>query len=166
LKPAVGHYEAKLAMQVHIEIRDSVENSVARVQRFLAVPDHSVSGAATESMVRIIRTQRIGNSLFRPEFNGTFTSTPYGCSLQGDFRLSHRASGIMKAWFSGVGVLVIIAAGIGVQSGYHEWWQVPLVGVAVLLGGVLFLWFARFYYRRDRDWIMQQLQSLLESENT
>lgn len=64
----------------------------------------------------------------------------------------------MKAWFSGVGVLVVIAGGIGIQSGYRQWWQVPLGVVALLLGGALFLWFARFYYRRDKDWIVQQLR--------
>ena len=77
---------------MQVQIRDSIDNAVARLQLFLATSDHSVSGVASESVVRIIRTQRIGNSLFRPEFNGTFTSTPDGCTVRGTFRLSHRAS--------------------------------------------------------------------------
>jgi hypothetical protein len=152
-------------MQVHIEIRSNIESSVARVQHFLAAANDSVSGAASESMVRIIRIQRNGNSIFRPEFNGTFTPTADGCKLHGDFRLSRRASGILKAWFSGVGVLVIIAAGIGIQSGYREWWQVPLGGVGILLAGFLFLLFAKFYYRGDEEWTAQQLGSLLGGGN-
>lgn len=148
-------------MQVHIEIRNNVESSVARVQHFLAAGDHSVSGAASESMVRIIRTQRIGNSIFRPEFNGTFNSTPDGCNLHGGFRLSHKASGFIKAWLSGVGVLVVCAAGIGIWSGYSEWWQVPLGGVGVLLVGLLLLLFSKYFYRGDEDWIAQQLRNLL-----
>jgi hypothetical protein len=145
-------------MQVHIEISDSVENSIARLQRFLVATDNSVSGAASGSMVRIIRIQRISNSIFRPEFNGTFTPTAGGCNLHGNLRLSDRASGLLKAWFLGVGVLIIGAAVMGIRTGYSEWWQVPLGGIAVLLMGVLFLLFASYYYRGDKDWIVQQLQ--------
>jgi hypothetical protein len=148
-------------MKVHIEIRNGVESSVARVQHFLAAADHSVSGAASEAMVRIIRIQRIGNSIFRPEFNGTITSTPDGCILHGNFRLSDQASGIIKAWFWGVIVLIICAAGMGIRTGYSQWWQVPLGGVGVLLAGFLFLLFAKYFYRGDEDWIAQQLRSLL-----
>ena len=145
-------------MQVQMETNESVDNAVARLQRFIAAPENFVTGTASESAVKIMRTQRIANSLFRPEFNGTFTATPNGCTLNGDFRLSRRASGMMKAWFSAVAVLAIIAAGVGIQSGYPQWWQVPLGGVAVGLGGVLFLMFARFYYRKDKDWIFGQLE--------
>jgi hypothetical protein len=152
-------------MQVHIEIRNSVDISVARVRHFLAAADHSVSGAASESMVRIIRIQRFGNSIFRPEFNGKFSSTPDGCNLCGIFRLSDQASGFIKSWFLGVSVLIICAAGMGIRTGYSEWWQVPLGGVGVLLIGSLFLLFAKFYYRGDEDWIAQQLRSLLGSGN-
>ena len=152
-------------MQVHIEVRDSVENAVARVQRFLAAADHAVCGVAAESQVRIIRTQRIGNSLFRPEFHGTFTSTPDGCNLRGSFRLSDQASGIIKAWFLGVSVLVVGAAVVGIRTGYSEWWQVPLGGISVLLVGVLFLRFASYYYRGDKHWIVQQLRTQLGSDH-
>jgi hypothetical protein len=148
-------------MKVHIEIRNNVESSVARVQHFLAASDHSVAGAACESMVRIIRTQRIGNSIFRPEFNGTFNSTPDGCVLHGNIRLSDQASGIIKAWFWGVIALIIVSAGMGIRTGYSQWWQVPLGGVGVLLVGFLFLLFAKYFYRGDEDWIAQQLRSLL-----
>jgi len=164
--PTFGCTVQTLAMQVHIEIGDSVDNSVARVQRFLATADNSVSGTASESIVRIVRIQRIGNSIFRPEFNGVFTSTPDGCNLDGNFRLSNRASRLMKSWFAGVGVLVIAAAGMGMRAGYSKWWQVPLGGVGVLLVGVLFLLFASYYYRRDKDWIVQQLRTQLETCNT
>jgi hypothetical protein len=152
-------------MQVHIESRNSVEDSVDRVRRFLAAPDHSVSGAASESLVRIIRTQRIGNSIFRPDFNGTLTSTPNGCTLHGTFRLTDKASGYMKAWFSGVIVLIVLAAAMGIRTGYSQWWQVPLGGVSVLLIGVAFLLFANYYYRRDKGWIVQQLRTQLGSDD-
>jgi hypothetical protein len=152
-------------MQIQIEIRDSVEKSVARVQRFLATADNSVSGTASESMVRVVRIQRIGNSIFRPEFNGVFTSSPDGCNLDGNFRLSNRASRLMKGWFAGVGVLAIAAAGMGIRAGYSKWWQVPFGGIGVSLVGVLFLLFARYYYRRDTDWIVQQLRTQLGSDD-
>jgi len=153
-------------MQVHIEIRKSVNNSVVLVQQFLAAADHSVTGAASESMVKIIRIQRIGNSIFRPEFNGNFTPTPDGCILHGQFLLSRRASGFIKAWFLGVSVLIICAAAMGIRTGYSGWWQVPLGGVSVLLVGILFLLFAKYYYHRDEDWIVQQLRIQLGSGNT
>jgi hypothetical protein len=153
-------------MQVHIESSNSVNNSVALVRDFLAAADHSVSGAASESMVRIIRIQRIGNSIFRPEFNGSFSSTPDGCILHGQFRLSKQASGLIKSWFVGVSVLLIFAAVSGARTGYNGWWQVPLGGVSVLLVGFLFLLFAKYYYRDDEDWIVHQLRSQLESGST
>ena len=52
------------------EITDSVQNSVARLLRFLDAPERSVSGTASDSLVRIISTQRVGNSIFRPGLNG------------------------------------------------------------------------------------------------
>ena len=152
-------------MQVNIEITNTVDNAVARLQHFLAA-DRSISGTVSESTVRIIRTQSLGNSIFRPEFNGTFTSTPAGCSLHGDFRLSDQATGLMKAWFLGMSSLAIIAAVMGIRTGYSEWWAVPLGGLRVLLGGVLFVWFANYYYRADRDWIVQQLRTRLGTGNT
>lgn len=153
-------------MEVHIEIGDTVSNSVAQVQRFLAAANHSVLGAASESTVRIIRIQRIGNSIFRPEFNGTFTSTPDGCNLHGNFQLSDQASRFIKGWFAAVCVLIVCAAGMGISTGYREWWQVPLGGVGVLLVGILFLLFASYYYRHDKDWIVQQLRIQLENSYT
>jgi hypothetical protein len=54
---------------------------------------------------------------------------------------------------------------MGIRTGYSEWWQVPLGGVGVLFVGLLFLLFAKFYYRGDEDWIAQQLRSLLGSGN-
>jgi hypothetical protein len=153
-------------MHIHFEIRNSVDNSVARVQQFLAAADHSVSGVASESMIKIIRIQRFGNSMFRPEFTGKFTSTLDGCNLNGDFRLPQRASGFIKAWFLVVSGLIICAAAMGIQTGYSEWWQVPLGGVGVLFVGLLFLLFAKFYYRGDEDWITQQLRIQLESGDT
>jgi len=153
-------------MQVHIETRNSVNNSVALVQQFLAAAHQSVSGAASESMVRIIRIQRIGNSIFRPEFYGNFISTSNGCILHGQFRLSKQASGFITWWFLGVSFLTILAAAEGVRTGYSGWWQVPLGGVSVLLVGFLFLLFAKYYYRHDGDWIAQQLRILLGSGNT
>jgi hypothetical protein len=54
---------------------------------------------------------------------------------------------------------------MGIRTGYSEWWQVPLGGVGVLLVGILFLLFAKYYYRGDEAWIAQQLRNLHGSGN-
>ena len=151
-------------MQVNIETKDSVDRCVARLQHYLAAADrYTVSGTASASTVRIIRTQEFGNSIFRPEFDGAFVSTRDGCDLQGNFRLSDKAAGIKKAWFLSISIIVIFGAGMGIRAGYSDWWQLPLAGVGILLLGVLFFRFANYYYRGDKDWIVRQLRSLLAS---
>ena len=149
-------------MQLQIESQSRANDVVDKLQHWLTNPDNSVSGVASESTVRVIRTQSLGNSVFRPEFNGNITSAPVGCNLHGHFQFSSSASGILKAWFSGVGVLVIASAGMGIRTQYPEWWPVPVGGIGVLLFGVLFVWFSRHYYREDKDWIIEQLRIQLE----
>lgn len=150
-------------VQVEIETRHSINEALMRLNSFLAAEINFVSGDASKSGVRIIRIQEFGNSLFRPEFQGALIVTPNGCSLRGNFALSRRASGPFKSWFSAVCALIILSAGVGLQTGYAQWWQVPSVGACIMMGGIGFLLFAKRYYSSDQEWIVRKLRTELEA---
>jgi hypothetical protein len=136
--------------------------SIERLQRALSSStDASLRGNVSEYSVRLQRARRLSDSIFRPEFHGSFVTSPSGCQLEGEFRFSDQAKAVIWTWIACVAVLIGGSSVVGLRAGWSDWWRVPLGGLLILLGGMLFFVNAQLYYWRDRDWIIQRVSSAL-----
>lgn len=146
---------------IEIDSKLPVNEATQRLRHLLANMKDStgqfsvLSGHVTDSHLDMIRTERLANSVFRPQFAATLRRTESGTRLVGDFILSGKARSIVRVSFASVGVWLILSIIVAASSGQPILWYLPVVGGLVLVLGLLFLRFARTYYRDDEDWILR-----------
>jgi hypothetical protein len=122
----------------------------------------ALSGHVTQSGIEVMRTQRFGNSAFRPQFSGVVKSTSFGTSIVGSFGISKRAKSFMRRWFFSVGAWLIGTIIVAWTAHIPILWYLPLGGVALLAIGAAFLHFAKSYYREDQQWLLKLLSDALD----
>lgn len=122
----------------------------------------AAQGAIVDSTVTLTRIQRLGNSVFRPQFSGILVPTESGSVLRGDFRLPDSARSAIWIWFVAVGLWTCLSAVVWIRERFRDAWVLPLSGVAMAAFGLAFVCFAKRYYRSDRDWILRALKDELQ----
>jgi len=142
----------------------SIVEVTGRLQRLVGGESTVVSGRLVNSDLELVRTQRVGNSAFRPQFVGFVKQVAAGTVVIGDFNLSKRTKAFMRRWFLGVGVWVVCTLVVASTAHMPLLWLMPLAGAALFCLGAAFLRFARSYYRNDEDWLLTLLSDTLEAK--
>jgi hypothetical protein len=151
---------------VTIDSKFGSDEALKRLKNLLTglKESRSATGETSGSSIALMRSQRVGNSIFRPQFYGEVSSGETECSLNGEFRLSRTAKTFARGWFGFVGVWTMLTSALAIQSTEPYSWVLPLAGVVLLGIGVLFLWFAQRYYESDKDWILRILSDELRTK--
>ena len=66
-----------------------------------------LTGRVGQSDIEMMRTQRSGNSAFRPQFIGSVKSTATGSVIVGSFGMSLKTKSFMRRWFITIGVWLV-----------------------------------------------------------
>jgi hypothetical protein len=129
------------------------QDAVFRLERLIQVSSktHRFSGEISGSSFRLMCSQSVGNSAVRPEFSGIVEATSSGSEVKGDFQFSKSARRFLSSWFV-FGTLWTVGAGVSVahQPVPPVLKILPMAGVGMLVIGVVFVRFAKSYYRDDQ----------------
>ncbi len=129
------------------------QDVIARLERLIQVSSnaHRVSGEISGSSFRLMCSQSVGNSTLRPEFAGTVESASIGSEVKGDFQFARSTRQFLTRWFV-FSTLWTVGAGmfVALRPDPPALKVLPLAGVGMLLMGILFVRFAKSYYRDDQ----------------
>jgi hypothetical protein len=126
---------------------------------------HSVlTGRVVESRIELMRTQRTGNSAFRPQFTGSVKPTAAGTVIVGSFGLATKTKSFMRRWFITIGIWLICTIVVASTDHTLDAWLLPSGGLVLLGIGAAFLHFAKAYHREDQQWLLKLLSDTLESK--
>ena len=160
-------FKARKEPVIEIDTKFLVPEVEARVKNMLArLKDSSghfpsVVGQVSESKVELMRSQRSGNSAFRPQLTASIIPRDAGTRLVVQFGLSKKARAFVRSWCSGVGVWLVLSIVSAATSRLAILWYMPIGGLAVLILGVLLLRVARSYYKDDQDWLLRAISEEL-----
>jgi hypothetical protein len=147
--------------RVTVESGYGIEDSVRRLRKaydeMSASTDLSwgLSGVVSAKSVRLMRVQQTSNSIFRPEFTGSFEMRESKCFLSGTFSTNHAALVVMRLWAISLVTIIVGATYVSFKYPSPYSWILPIGGIFILGGGYLFVVAARAYYRTDVDVILR-----------
>ena len=144
---------------VRISSKLRVDEALQRLDRLLAGASEaeSLAGKRDGRTFSMMRAQRHGKDILRPQLSGIIEPSEAGCALRGEFRFCRRARIGLRLWFAFGGLWTVASMLVGFRMGLHSLWVLPAVGVAMVLMGAVSVQFATAYYNRDREWLVKLL---------
>ena len=148
---------------VTISSKLSVEDALHRFDRLLESASQSctLAGKRDGRSFSVMRAQRFGNSVMRPQLAGSIEQTEAGCVIKSEFGFRQSVKISLRLWFVFIGLWTIASGLIAFHTGPASLWLLPAAGVTMALMGVLFVQFSKSYYRSDREWLAKLLSEEL-----
>lgn len=148
---------------VRIPSKLRVDEALQRVDRLLAGASEaeSLAGERDGRTFSVMRAQRLGKDILRPQLSGIIEPAEAGCAIRGEFRFCRRVRIGLRLWFAFGGLWTVASMLVGFRMGLHSLWVLPAAGVAMVLIGAVSVQFATAYYNRDREWLVKLLSEEL-----
>lgn len=157
-------------MTVEITTNLSVDEALLRLQGLIRDSRDStgrysvVRGQAVGSQVDLMLTQREGNSILRPNFSASLTTSSFETRLIGEFNLSRRARLVVRVWIAFIVIWTLLSVVVATRSDLPELLWLPAIGAMVLAFGSILLRFSKSYYRSDEAVIVEMICGAINGE--